>query len=536
MKPSSQRRITIGDRIKLDGSERVVMRIEGNTVTTRSLEGNFDVWHLVDLLREVGDSVVSGRWVPRRDLDRSNPAMTTLEEHVRECIDGSNPDGTPPRPQYDHGVTSQAQRDRSKLEELDHCYTLRTWQRMRGRYLRRGVAGLSDMRTGRLGTGVRIDSQVLELLLGVLGERVHDSTRTKQWVIDETARRIQCLKDPPNMPSRSTMYRAIDLHCHGLHTFGESATRRSIAKSPPTPFSVTQGWRPGERVEIDSTTADLMVIDSHGRSVRPQLTVAVDTATRSILAAHFDLTVKSVDLAALAGEMVCPERTQRHFEDSVRLRHPLADQPMRVSLTERLSAHEEHPVIMPDTFVVDLGKQYVSRHFTRVCEQLMISLEPTRGGTPTDKGTVERTIQTVNLQFCQNLPGYTGRSAAHRGRDIRAELTMQQVQDLLDEWIATTWQRQVHQGIRAAWVASGVSPNRCYSAFVAKTGSLTCPRSQPPTTPIRRKGTRPAPPHAELETKIQEVDPAPQSAQHLSCVARRARRLDPTRLASSPPV
>jgi transposase InsO family protein len=48
------------------------------------------------------------------------------------------------------------------------------------------------------------------------------------------------------------------------------------------------------------------------------------------------------------------------------------------------------PAIVPETIVIDHGKIYVSEHFTSVCQQMGISIQPARLRTGRDKGPVER--------------------------------------------------------------------------------------------------------------------------------------------------
>jgi hypothetical protein len=60
------------------------------------------------------------------------------------------------------------------------------------------------------------------------------------------------------------------------------------------------------------------------------------------------------------------------------------------------------------------GAIYESETFRRSCQRLGISLQPARPGTPTDKGIVERTLQSVNTLFCQHVAGYTAFDALDR--------------------------------------------------------------------------------------------------------------------------
>lgn len=43
--------------------------------------------------------------------------------------------------------------------------------------------------------------------------------------------------------------------------------------------------RPGEQVQVDTTRLDVLALFDDGRLARPELTIAIDVATRAILAA-----------------------------------------------------------------------------------------------------------------------------------------------------------------------------------------------------------------------------------------------------------
>ncbi|MYT20439.1 transposase, partial [Streptomyces sp. SID7760] len=55
------------------------------------------------------------------------------------------------------------------------------------------------------------------------------------------------------------------------------------AASPAPPFTPTMALRPGEQVMLDTTRLDIMAVSGHGTAGRPELTIALDVATRSIL-------------------------------------------------------------------------------------------------------------------------------------------------------------------------------------------------------------------------------------------------------------
>ncbi|MFB7557559.1 TnsA-like heteromeric transposase endonuclease subunit [Streptomyces brevispora] len=87
------------------------------------------------------------------------------------------------------------------------------------------------------------------------------------------------------MPSKTTFYRLVEAVSAGTHAFGSAASRRSQARRPEGMFTPSAACRPGELVQIDTTPLDVLVILEDGVSGRPELTIAVDVATRTICAA-----------------------------------------------------------------------------------------------------------------------------------------------------------------------------------------------------------------------------------------------------------
>ena len=47
------------------------------------------------------------------------------------------------------------------------------------------------------------------------------------------------------------------------------------------------------------------------------------------------------------------------------------------------------PAILPETFVIDHGKIYVSEHLTSVCARMGVSIQAVRLRTGRDKGPIE---------------------------------------------------------------------------------------------------------------------------------------------------
>jgi hypothetical protein len=115
----------------------------------------------------------------------------------------------------------------------------------------------------------------------------------------------------------------------------------------------------------------------------------------------------------------------------------------------------------------------MSRNFIASCRFLEIDLQPVHKGSPFEKGHVEKTLGSVGTRFTQFLPGFTGRSTEHRGRDLDKQplWSLLELQELLDEWIVAHWQNRPHDGLRdPAAPGRSFTPNEKYAALVEACG------------------------------------------------------------------
>ncbi|WP_331767894.1 hypothetical protein [Embleya sp. NBC_00896] len=247
-------------------------------------------------------------------------------------------------------------------------------------------------------------------------------------------------------------------------------------------FVPTVAPRPGEQVRIDTTRLDVLALFEDGTVGRPELTIAVDVATRAILAAVLcPGGTKAVDAALLLAEMAVPHPARPRWPDVLRFAHTrLLSRDRLMTLDERLEGAAARPAVVPETIVVDRGKVFLSGAFTGACETLGISVQPAPPFAPTAKGIVEHAFGSINSLFCQHLPGYTGSDVTRRGPDAEHEacFSVAQLQDLLDEWLVH-WRHRPHEGLRHPVMPKvALTPNRMWAALVAVTGYVPVPLSR----------------------------------------------------------
>ncbi|MGM7679484.1 hypothetical protein [Microbacterium sp. A94] len=358
---------------------------------------------------------------------------------------------------------------------LGRSVSTRTVERQISEYRRNGEMGLADYRASDL-RSVRVmsvDPRVVDTINRVLTNRARASTTSKAVMLEQVTRLVEREHGTDvKMPSRATFYRILDREDRGRFSFGSAKTRESLALQPDREFRRRTPLRPGEQVQIDSTRLDVMVRIDDSTIGRPELSILLDVATRSILAAVLRPEgTKSVDLVVVLARALVPyarrpegARETRRLISTAWVDDALVDQ----ERFERLRLAQ--PYIFPETITTDRGRNYLSRHFSEACERLGISLIAAAPHTPTDKPHVERTFESIASLFLQYAKGYVGRSVEHRGRDVESQseelLTIAQMQELLEDWIAVEWQNRSHDGLRdPLHPRIALSPNEMCKAF-----------------------------------------------------------------------
>ncbi|WP_234380861.1 hypothetical protein [Streptomyces sp. CMB-StM0423] len=433
-----------------------VAALSGQTVHLVGPDGGGEAVLAGYLFADPGFSIIGAdvpQAAPQWGLFETAPAAArekalAWQRHVREVecglADGPGSGGVV-RPQYDPEQHTLAEREQAKAEELTVLgfgrVSRTTVQRMRLAYRKQGLWGLLDHRTTRASSPTgRSDERVVDAVREALRRRRGRSTGTINGLFPLIN---QILKDRHGpgavpVPSQATLYRLVT----SLARPGElpsGPVRQVPASVEGRAFTPAMALRPGEQVQIDTTRLDVLALFDDGRLARPELTIAVDVATRAILAAVLcPSATKAVDAALLLAEMAVPHPARPTWPDILRMDHARTLPHERLAtVDERLAGAAARPVVLPEMIVVDRGKIFVSRAFTAACESLGISVQPAPPRAPTAKGIVERTFGSINALFCQHLPGYTGSDVTRRGPDTEKDAcySVAQLQDLLDEWL-----------------------------------------------------------------------------------------------------
>ncbi|PAN02077.1 transposase [Streptomyces sp. Alain-F2R5] len=410
------------------------------------------------------------------------------ERHVRE-VETGRPGGSgaagPARAEYDPQARTLAQREEMKAAELSAAgmpTSAVTVRRMRARYRREGVWGLVDRRATRPRSVVgRADERVVAALREVLeaGQERSSGTLGRLRVYTERLLAERYGEGVVPLPSSATFNRLVHALADGRGLLGSARQRRWRSARPAPPFVPTTVMAPGELVMMDSTVLDAFVVLDDGVVERPELTIALDVATRTICAAVLRAKgTRSVDAAQLLAQMMVPVPMRPGWAEALAMEHSVVPYERLLSVDARLEGAAARPVITPQTIVVDQGNVFISSSFIAACESLGISVQPAPPGNGPAKGHVERTFSSINTLFVQHVAGYTASHTGERGKDPAGEAVwaLAQLAEMFQEWIICGWQGREHDGLRHPMMPRcALSPNEMWAALVAVCGYVPVP-------------------------------------------------------------
>lgn len=315
------------------------------------------------------------------------------------------------------------------------------------RWLRRYQAARGDVRaliprTDRRGSKQpRQADRLLELLAEAVEEAYKASPRATTRAIHSRltskvdAANHQLLRvEPLTLPSLRTTYRLMqraDVYDIVALREGKQAADRRLR--------VVKGGvrttRILERVEIDHTPLDLFLIDERTWLPigRPTLTMAIDHFSR--MPYGYYLSFGDPSAASVVGV----------------LRHGMLPKTMCVQALPELLIQGDWPVFgLPESLVVDNGREFHGGDLEAVVQDLGPRLEYCPKRTPRFKGVIERYFKTFNHFFAHELPG-TSMARLHERGDYdpakHAVLTFAEFKQIFEKWLIDVYSATVHRGI-----------------------------------------------------------------------------------------
>lgn len=235
-------------------------------------------------------------------------------------------------------------------------------------------------------------------------------------------------------PDRSTIYRFIEKRNKydvALVRYGKNYANRYFA-------AYKQGARPKkalERVEVDSTKIDVIIIDEKTKQIigRAWLTVAVDCYSRQILG--FFISFEPPSFLTIAE---C-------------LKHAIAPKGyVKTKFPNIKNAWEVFGI--PRIIVCDNGREYHCGSFIDACKLIGVNIIYNPPKTPWWKAHVERFIGTAATRVFHRIPGTTFSSIIDKD-DYKSEdyaiMTLEKLEEILHVWIVDIYQMEWHRGAKA---------------------------------------------------------------------------------------
>jgi putative transposase len=233
------------------------------------------------------------------------------------------------------------------------------------------------------------------------------------------------------LPSRATVSRRIDnldirkrLEAkQGVHSAKQELTQVGQTPYPQLPL---------ERVEIDHTRIDLMVVDAKDNLPlgRPTLTYSIDTATRYPLGYYLGFEPPSYYTV-----MEC-------------LYHTICPKPDVKGMIG--TEHDWVAYGIPSNLVIDNGKEFIGQHLSDACASLGITLIYSPVRTPEFKASIERQFGTLNSGLFHTLPGTTFSNFLER-KDYdsvqQAVFSLDEIERALNLFVVDIYAERFHSGL-----------------------------------------------------------------------------------------
>lgn len=286
----------------------------------------------------------------------------------------------------------------------------------------------------------RIEEKVLKIIKKAINERfLNLSQGSPTEVLDCVTAAIKEANDlcPSGVrltaPDIRTIYREIERLPHYEKTaarYGKGVAdqvHKIVQKAPVVK-------RPLERVEIDHTVMNLLLIDEDTGLLigRPTITVAVDCFTRWVVGFYIGF-----EPPGWQSVMHCLRHAISGKED-LRKRFPKIK-------------HEWAVCGVPETIVVDNGREFHSKSLEMACEALDIQIQYSPRAAPWYKGTVERSFLTVETTL---LPGTNGRRISQLLKKSEYDPTKDAVATLTNlteafcMWVVDQYSQVYHCGLK----------------------------------------------------------------------------------------
>jgi putative transposase len=380
-------------------------------------------------------------------LDDCPEPLTAVARFRLECIEPMLKETRPTRQE----VRDRVDDIKARLREGDddgavkRRVSVASLYRWRADYVRSGcdLRSLIPATLKRGGKGIpRVEADVNTALEAVIREKylvreqvTIDSIRSEVGQRIVEMRPVDTTSDAPRergpIPSRSTIKRRIemlDMEEVLRAKRGDAAAKRAL-----TQYGVSDApTMPLERVEIDHTRSDLIVLDDADNLPlgRLTLTYCLDVATRYPLGYYLGFEPPSyLAVMECLHHAIWPKRSVREAYGT---------------------EHEWVAYGVPSTLVIDNGREFIGPSLRDACLLLGTTLQRTPVKSPHFKGAAERALGSANTMLLHTLPGTTFSNTQSRG-DYDAEkqacVYLSEIDKILTLFFVDIYAERYHRGL-----------------------------------------------------------------------------------------
>jgi putative transposase len=341
----------------------------------------------------------------------------------------------PPRTLLQHAIEKYSKHE-TKAPSIS---TVTTWI-TRYRNSGKSILSLTPRYHMRGNTKSKMDSKVRELCLDALNRGYLTQSRTTMQATLAISRALVTKENGlrlPNehlkLPTLSTLQSvlaSIPRSEQLIARYGANAARVMLRNS----IHDAEVNRPYARYEIDHTRLDIILVGENTGLIigRPWLTLVVDKKTKVIAGFHLTMDPPSAQsLAAALKHAIMPKCNLSEEVPGLKHDWPVFGKPMLVA--------------------VDHGMEFHSQEFQDACLQLGIQVAIMPRKTPWWKGTVERTLGTINRGVTNIAPA--GRTFASISEKVEnqphknAAITLSTMRKCLVRWIVDVYHQTPHRGL-----------------------------------------------------------------------------------------
>lgn len=233
------------------------------------------------------------------------------------------------------------------------------------------------------------------------------------------------------IPSEATVARridALDIKTRIVGKFGKKVGGRMVKQVGKT----TYPENPLDRVQFDHTKLDLMVVDEldnlpYGRCT---LSFCNDMATRYHLGYYLGFEPPSYyTVMECLYHVICPKPDVKKIYGT---------------------QNDWIAYGIPNTLVVDQGKELIGKDLTDACLELGIAIDTAPVKTPEFKGGIERNFRTINTGLIHQLSGTTFSNFLEKGdydSQKNAFITLNELETVLNRFIVDEYCERYHRGL-----------------------------------------------------------------------------------------